>query len=672
MAEQNLFLICNAHLDPVWQWEWEEGAAEAISTFRTAADLCEEFDGFVFNHNEVVLYEWVEEYEPELFRRIQKLVKAGKWHVMGGWFLQPDCNMPSGESFVRQVLYGRRYFAEKFGVAPSTAINLDPFGHTRGLVQILAKSGFDAYLFCRPGQEDCALEGDYFVWVGFDGSEVLACRAPMHYNAPLGKAREKVEQYLGRYADIEPGIVLWGVGNHGGGPSREDIGHLNQMIAGEKERRIRHARPEDFFACLEKQREELPRREQDINPWAVGCYTSQVRLKQKHRELENELYMVEKMASVATLSEKMAYPREELRAALRDLLFAEFHDILPGSSIQPVEDTSLRLMDHGLEILSRVKARTFFSLASGEPKAKEGEIPVLVYNPHPYRVRTTVECEFQLADIGWEDAWTEPTAYQRGRPLPTQTEKEAGNLNLDWRKKVVFAAELAPGQVNRFDCRLRRMASRPRPELKEMGGKITFKTAELEAVVNCRTGTLDQYRVSGVDYLAPGGFRPTVFADDEDPWGSQVRRFSDVIGRFRPLNGERAARLAGVGGKLKAVRVIEDGAVRAVVEVLLGFGDSEICQHFLLPKQGTGIGVRTRVHWNEKSRLLKLAVPAAGRFGRFVGQVAYGVQELPVNGDEAVTQKWVAVVDEEGDRAISVVDDGTYGWDCSYRRQNEA
>ncbi len=130
---KSIHLICNAHLDPVWLWEWQEGAAETLATFRTAADLCEELDGFVFNHNEVILYQWVEEHEPELFERIRTLVNVGKWHIMGGWYLQPDCNMPSGESFVRHALLGKRYFLDRFGVEPKTAINFDPFGHTRGL-----------------------------------------------------------------------------------------------------------------------------------------------------------------------------------------------------------------------------------------------------------------------------------------------------------------------------------------------------------------------------------------------------------------------------------------------------------------------------------------------------------------------------------------------------------
>ena len=104
---KKVHLLCNAHLDPYWLWEWEEGAAEAISTFRVAADFCEEYEGFIFNHNEVILYKWVEQYEPELFARIQRLVREGRWRIMGGTYLQPDCNMPSGESFVRQVLTGK-------------------------------------------------------------------------------------------------------------------------------------------------------------------------------------------------------------------------------------------------------------------------------------------------------------------------------------------------------------------------------------------------------------------------------------------------------------------------------------------------------------------------------------------------------------------------------------
>ena len=118
MAKKRVHLVCNAHLDPVWLWHWEDGLTEALSTFRTAADFCENYEDFVFNHNESLLYGWGEEYEPQLFRRIEKLVKAGRWHISGGTFLQPDVNNSSGESHIRHYLLGRRYFGETFGVYP--------------------------------------------------------------------------------------------------------------------------------------------------------------------------------------------------------------------------------------------------------------------------------------------------------------------------------------------------------------------------------------------------------------------------------------------------------------------------------------------------------------------------------------------------------------------------
>lgn len=679
MSEPRRHLICNAHLDPVWLWEWEEGAAEAISTFRVAADLCEAFPGFVFNHNEAILYEWVEEYEPALFRRLQKLVRQGKWHIMGGWFLQPDCNMPSGESFVRQALYGRQYFAAKFGVRPTTALNFDPFGHSVGLPQILAKSGYDAYLFCRPGQHDCPLPADRFEWVGCDGSSVRAVRM-VHYNSPLGKAREKVEGMARAMAEGAPNMPIpWGVGNHGGGPSHGDVADLQALIREHPELGIVHSTPEAYFADLAASGDELPRHQGDLNPWAVGCYTSQVRIKQLHRRLENDLYALEKMATAAWQAGLMAYPAEEMRPALRDLLTSEFHDILPGSSQQEVEEMSLRVLSHGIEIVSRLKARAFFALAAGQPVAKPGEIPIMVYNPHPFPVRTTVECEFQLADQNWQDAFTLPTVYQGRQPLPSQPEKEQSNLNLDWRKRVVFAATLQPAQMNRFDCRLQVIPAKPALGDYRRGDKLVIKTDDLQVHVNTTTGLLDRYRVKGVDAILAGAGEPLVMQDDEDPWGMRVHGFGKLAGRFKLLSPRAAARFAGVHAReLAPVRVIEDGAVRVVIEALFGYANSFICQRYKIPKAGTELEIETRVQWAEKDQLVKLQIPCRVGGGtdpdvavgdrshsdgvRFIGQTAFGINELPANGDEAVAQKWVAVIG--GGQALTCINNGVYGSSC--------
>jgi alpha-mannosidase len=666
VANKQVHLICNAHLDPVWLWEWEEGAAEAISTFRTAADLCEEFPGFVFNHNEVTLYKWVEEYEPALFTRIQKLVKQGKWHIMGGWYLQPDCNMPAGESFVRQIVMGRSYFKEKFGVDVKTAINFDPFGHTRGLAQILAKAGYTSYLFCRPDQKDCPLPDDDFVWVGYDGSEVVGSRVLGWYNSQLGKITKKVNDWLASFGHREPGILLWGVGNHGGGPSRDDLRQIRTLMP-EKAKGgwdLIHSTPEQYFAELSQQRKNLPRHEKDLNPWGVGCYSSMVRIKQKHRQLENELYTLEKMAVTASSQGLMSYPSEEMTQAFHDLMVGEFHDILPGSSIQPVEEASLRMFDHGLEIASRAKARAFFALAAGQPKAATGEIPILVYNPHPYPVRTQVECEFNLADANWEEQFTDATAHINGKALPSQVEQQLSSINLDWRKRIVFDAELAPSQMNRFDCRLKVLKAKPAPKLKERGGKIRFVGEGLEVIINTRTGLIDRYRVNGEDYVAKNAFLPVVIKDNEDPWGMTVRSFRKVAGRFKLLSREKGTQFSGANlAKLPSVRVIEDGNVRSVVEAVFGYGDSFICQRYKLPKHGTQVEIECRVHWNEKNRMLKLSVPTTADDEKYVGQVACGVGELPMNGDEAVAQKWVAAVSRKDGKALTVINDGVYGSD---------
>ena len=226
--KKRIHLICNAHLDPVWQWEWEEGAAEALSTFRVAARLCEEYGDFVFNHNEAILYQWVEEYEPALFEKIQQLVAAGKWHIMGGTYLQPDCNMPSGEGQIRQILAGRRYFMDKFGVRPTTSVNFDAFGHSRGQVQILKKCGYDSTIFGRPFPSFVELPGEEFRWVGYDGSEIMGRRF-VGYNSFLGKATEKIQKYIDKCPEDDFTLCLWGVGNHGGGPSKKDLEDIARL-----------------------------------------------------------------------------------------------------------------------------------------------------------------------------------------------------------------------------------------------------------------------------------------------------------------------------------------------------------------------------------------------------------------------------------------------------------
>ncbi len=667
---QRALLVCHAHLDPVWLWEWEEGLGAALATFRAAVDLCESHEGFVFNQNEALLYEWVEEYEPALFQRISDLVKAGRWHIMGGWYLQPDCNLPAGESIARQIERGLRYFLEKFGVRPRTAVNFDSFGHSRGLVQILQCFGYDSYLVCRPDNCFFPLESNAFVWEGFEGSEILVKRIPELYNSPLGGALGYITKRLTENpAELE--CVLWGVGNHGGGPSRKDLDDLRQTKGRIESWHWEHGKPEDFFDSLRSPRALLPVVKTDLNRWAVGCYTSQVLIKQGHRSLENELYRTEKMAAAAAANGLIAYPHDALSEAERDLLLCEFHDILPGSSIQPAEQAALRLIGHGREILARISARAFYALLSGEDAAEDGTYPVFVFNPHPHEVETFVDVEFQMAEQNWGDHFyhAEVSNAQDGETLLSQIEREASNMPLEWRKRVVFSTKLAPSCINRFDLRLLKLPSKP--ALPSTGADDILEIVAGEYVVQFSrvNGRLVSLRSSGTEYVGEEGVGLEVVKDVPDSWIGTHTKLGAADGRFIALDAKSAAAFAGVtgnadNGSLDAVQVIEDGPVRTVVEALCGWGNSRAQILYRIPKMAGGIEIEVRVFWNEKDMTLKWSYGLPNPIAEFEGQTMFGFHSLPTDGTECAFQQWCSAFDA-GNSGVALLNDGIYAGDTT-------
>jgi alpha-mannosidase len=176
MPKTTVHMIGQAHLDPVWLWRWTEGRAEALATCQSAADRLDEYPDFHFTRGESQIYEWVEREAPELFARIRERIAEGRWHAVNGMVIQPDMNVPSGESFVRQALIGKAYMREKLGVEPRVAYCIDSFGHAGTLPQILKGCGFDHYVFMRPQPHEKALPGQAFWWEGPDGSRVLTFR----------------------------------------------------------------------------------------------------------------------------------------------------------------------------------------------------------------------------------------------------------------------------------------------------------------------------------------------------------------------------------------------------------------------------------------------------------------------------------------------------------------
>ncbi len=645
--KKKVHLICNAHIDPIWQWEWQEGAAAAISTFKSAADLAEDFD-YVFCHNEVTLYKYIEEYAPALFERIKALVKCGKWHIMGGWYLQPDCTMPSGESFVRQIKMGQRYFREKFGVTPTTATNFDPFGHTRGLVQILAKCGQDSYLHMRPYRHELALEDDQFVWVGFDGSEVKVNRTT-NYNSQLGKSVEKIKNDM----EILPQPTIaapWGVGNHGGGPSRFDLQQITRFIQDAKQEGIEvvHSTPEQFFADITP----TARFEKSLYLCMPGCYVSMSQLKRLHVSLENQLFFTEKICSAAALKGLMAYPTETLDAVTEDLLNSEFHDVLPGSSVKSGEENGIKLLHHGLLDAEKMTTRAFFALLSTEKPAKEGEYPVFVFNPHPYEYETDITCEFSLADQNWdENNISRIKVYDsEDNLLVSQVVKEESNLNLDWRKCVVFAAKLKPMSLNRFRLEVTYV-----PQEKHLEENYIVQDAHKYVEIDRQTGLLKSFRLDGKEYIHDA-FLPVSFDDNADPWGmagDQLRR----LGK-NPQPFALCTKPSGVFGGLKSIEVIENGPVYLGVEAFFEKDNSKIQVKYKIYKERDYIDVDVTVFWQDIDKLLRLAIPVNQK-GTLIGQTAFGTDTLFTDGRENVSHRFIAM--DDGERCLAVLNNGTYG-----------
>ncbi len=663
-------LISNAHLDPVWQWEWEEGAAAAVSTFRCAASFCRQFDTYIFCHNESLIYRWIEEYEPSLFAEIQELVKLGKWHIMGGWHVQPDCNLPSGEAFARQIAEGRKYFKEKFGKVPTTAINFDPFGHTRGLVQIMAKSGYDSYLFCRPGADQCSLPDETFTWVGYDGSTVMGQRAAEGYGSGLGHALDAIRSVEGRDTKGRPNFRLWGVGDHGGGPSRQDITAINEYIAECQNKGIEviHSTPENYFADVKAYLTEsgtsLPEHRGDLNLWAPGCYTSQVLIKQKYRQTENMLFSTEKMYTQLVALGRANYPEKEFGEVLYDLLTIQFHDILPGSSVRPAEEMAVRMLDHALEILSRLRARGFFALSENQPEAAEGEIPVLAYNPHPYEVTGDFECEFMLADQNWSAGFTMPYVYKNGAYLPSQCEKENSNIPLDWRKRVTFHATLAPMSMNRFDVRLKLLDKKPLPDEITLGGNdpeyFIYQTPHMTVEIDKKSGLLHRWNVNGTDYLGAGACGIDVLRDLEDAWGMTKVSWKEKMGKFTLLSTEESTRFSSQDDPLPPIRIMEDGDVRTVIEVVMGYDRSRAVLRYKLSKHAPTMDIDLIIHNCETRKMFKLALPIALPDPKPAFEVAFGEEPLRTDGTECVGHKYITVTSAGGKR-LNVYNRGTYG-----------
>ena len=173
---RTIHMVGTTHFDPVWLWTWDEAMASIRSTFRSALARMEEEPRFIYSYSCPAVFEWVRQVDPDLFSQIQRRVREGRWHLVEGWWVEPDCNAAAGESYARHGLYGQRYLQSTFGRQAQSGFNIDSFGHPLMLPQILKRSGIDYYVFGRPSPQEKDLAGPLFHWQSPDGSSILAYR----------------------------------------------------------------------------------------------------------------------------------------------------------------------------------------------------------------------------------------------------------------------------------------------------------------------------------------------------------------------------------------------------------------------------------------------------------------------------------------------------------------
>jgi len=326
-----IHLICNAHIDPVWLWPWQAGLDEALATCRSVCDRLDSNPDVYFTRGEAWIYEQVEHVDPELFERIRGHIAAGRWEIVGGWYIQPDCNLPSGFGLERQIEIGRNYFQDRFGQFPRIAYNVDSFGHAATLPGMMRAAGQDRYIMMRPQEHEMKLPARLFRWRGYDdGPEVLTFRIGKLYNAREIQ-HAQVEQCLAELPEgVTDTMLFFGFGDHGGGPTEWQIKWCREHENAFPGARLTFSSPSRFFEAVERRIDRIPIVTGELQQHAVGCYSVYRPVKTHLRLAEHALRQTEIAAELPGSSQPDA---AEMDRAWKKVCFQQFHDTLGGSCI---------------------------------------------------------------------------------------------------------------------------------------------------------------------------------------------------------------------------------------------------------------------------------------------------------------------------------------------------
>lgn len=332
--------IGHAHIDMNWMWGYNETASVTVDTFRTVLDLMKEYPDFTFAQSQASTYRIIEENAPEMLDEIRQRVHEGRWEVSASTWVENDKNMPSGESLARHILYTKKYLSKLLDISPdSMQLDFEPdtFGHNISVPEVCAKGGVKYYYHCRGREQSpCA-----YVWKSRAGHELLVYNEPSWYNTAIGDGLFGPYPQICKEISSHDFLIVYGVGDHGGGPTRRDIERLTDMATWPIMPTVKFSTYAAFFAELEKSRAFLPVYTKEFNCTFTGCYTSQSRIKMANRLGEDRMYEAEFLASASHALAGDARHNRVLAGAWEKILFNQFHDILPGSGVIETREYAL-------------------------------------------------------------------------------------------------------------------------------------------------------------------------------------------------------------------------------------------------------------------------------------------------------------------------------------------
>ncbi|MCP4638932.1 MAG: alpha-mannosidase [bacterium] len=646
-TEYTIHMIGHGHIDPTWLWRWTEGYEEVRATFRSALDRMKETPEFKFTASSACFYEWVKVCDPEMFEEIRKRVKEGRWEVVGGWWIEPDCNVPGGEALARHGLYSQRFFQREFGKKARVGFNADSFGHAGTFPQIYKKSGIDYYVYMRPDPET---EMDYpdgttFHWRAKDGSEILAANIRQCYNSDGDHTRRRIEtlpddQYLNPgQRDI---MGYYGVGNHGGGPTKLAIRVIKKARKDKDMPEVLFSTTEEYFEhfLAKMDAKDIPTIDHDLQHHARGCYSVHAEVKHLNRAAEHALMSAERFAAAAWLLQGHPYPQQKIEEAWKLVLYNQFHDILAGTSIEVSYDDTRDQLGSARNTAMEIRNESLQTIARKVDTSAEGNT-IMVVNPLPWPVKQTVKA---TAIVSRTLETPLHVVDEKGKTVPSQPVLGERIGHTDY---VITADVPATG----YRCYHARSGAKPvkltrtlqgdRHSLENDWWRIEFDPYSGEM---CR---LYDKRAK-VETLKKGNVLACMM-DQSDTWSHGYDEWRVEAGRFADASFE----------------LYELGDVRATVRIVQRYGSSLAEQFVTIYRDVDTIDCKFRINWQERYTMLKLAYETNVEPGTATYDSPYGYEERNTEGFEEPGQRWLDLTGKVKGKAygFAVLNDSKYGFD---------